>query len=278
MKTWKYYNNAMIPTTTPQEPADEEALNDSEFWKENKNAFFARWSSDFDCKKETNWWYVIKDTPFDIAALKSNRRYKINKGIKYFDVKLINPCDYREDLYRVQTAAFSAYPKKYRPTVDKEAFLSGIDGWKDYTVFGAFYRETGELVGYALLTTWRENFLDLSVLKSNPEYEKLQINAALVAKIMAHFALFLTNGGIICDGARSISHETNFQDYLEYYFGFRKAYCRLHIRYNPKIKWLIGFLYPVRGLLKKLDGIGIVHKVNAVLKMEEICRCGEQDQ
>ena len=50
----------------------------------------ARWTSDWDCGYETEWWYCIKDTPFDISTLKSKRRYEINKGNKNFEVREIN--------------------------------------------------------------------------------------------------------------------------------------------------------------------------------------------
>lgn len=232
----------------------------------------ARWTTDWDCGYETNWWYVIKDRPFDIGLLKSNYRYKINKGCKYFDVRVINPCEYKNALYKVQVAAFSAYPAKYRPAVDKKKFLQGIDSWDRYEVFGAFYRDSNELVGYVLITKNTPNFYDLSVQKTNPQYEKLQLNAALVKGLMDHYKEFLSSGGIICDGSRSINHETHFQDYLEKYFGFRKAYCHLRIEYNPKIEWIIKLLYLFRRPLLKFDGIGLVHLANAVLKMEAIGR------
>lgn len=45
--------------------------------------YLARWTSSFDCGHETNWWYVIKDTPFDINELKKKRRYEIRKGNNY---------------------------------------------------------------------------------------------------------------------------------------------------------------------------------------------------
>ena len=79
-------------------------------------------------------------------------------------------------------------------------------------------------------------------------------------------------GKYICDGARSISHETNFQDYLEKYFGFRKAYCKLHIAYNPRVKWIVKMLFPFRKMLHRFDQIGFVHQINSVLYMEELCR------
>ncbi len=232
----------------------------------------ARWTTDWDCGYETNWWYVIKDEPFDINSLKSKNRYYVNKGCKYFDVKLIDPRDYKEQLYNVQVAAFSAYPKKYRPTVDRDAFLSSIDEWEKCDVFGAFYKETAELEGYVLMTKNYSQYYGFAVQKTNPQYEKLQINAALVKGVMDYYEDFLSSGGIICDGERSISHETHFQDYLEKYFGFRKAYCHLHVAYNPKIKWAVKLLYPFRKLLHVFDMLGFVHMINGVLKMEDIIR------
>lgn len=185
---------------------------------------------------------------------------------------VIDPREYKEELYNIQVAAFSAYPQKYRPSVDKEVFLSDIDDRSRYTVFGAFFKETGELKGYALLTIKDEAHMDFVVLKTVPEYEKYAINAALVNEMFLHYSDFLKVGGIICDGARSISHETNFQNFLEKYFEFRKAYCVLHVAYNPKIAPIVKLLFPFRGILRKFGQVGVIHKINGVLKMEEICR------
>lgn len=214
----------------------------------------------------------MKDETFDVSMLKSNYRYKINKGIKHFDVHMIDPMDYKEDLYRVQVAAFSAYPKKYRPAVDKKNFVEGIKNWRSSVIFGAFYREQNKLVGYSLLQRHGDTWIELAVQKTVPEYEKYQLNAALVEGVLSYYADFLHNGGIICDGARSINHETAFQDFLEKYFGFRKAYCNLHITYNPKIEFVVKLLFPMRRILYKLDGIGAIHQINGVLKMEGIYR------
>ena len=279
MIKWKYYNHAAVPTTAPHEETDLEQVKNGEIWKlDGHTPLLARWTSDWDCGYETNWWYVIKDEPFDIESLKSNYRYKINKGCKYFDVRVIEPRDYKEEIYAVQVAAFSAYPAKYRPRVDRKSFMNSIDTWDGYEVFGAFHRENEELVGYVLMRKNTRYFYDLSVQKTKPQYEKFQLNAALVKGVMDQYKGILSNGGIICDGARSINHETNFQDYLEKYFGFRKAYCHLHVQYNPKIKWLIKLMFPVRKTLNSFDGIGIIHSINSVLKMEEICRSEVSDK
>lgn len=272
--SWRYYNHAAIPLIPPNEEPDTSSVENGKIWKicEGGTPLLARWTTEFDSRKETNWWYVIKDEPFDMMSLKSKRRYEINKGIKNFDVRLINPNEFKEELYSIQVAAFSAYPEKYRPKVDKNTFINSIQNWEKYIVFGAFYRDTNELAGYAFLLQESDNFISFLVLKTKPEYEKYAINAALVYTILSHFHVFLEHGGMICDGSRSINHETNFQDYLEKYFSFRKAYCKLHVVYNPRIKWMIKLLYPLRRILQKFDGIGMIHQVNSVLRMEELVR------
>lgn len=234
-------------------------------------SLLARWTTDFDCGKETNWWYVIADKPFNLQSLKAKRRYEINKGLNNFEVHKINPIDYAEDIYEVQIAAFAAYPEKYRPTVDHDSFIENVLHWQEENVYGAFHKESGKLCGYSYITI-KPSFINFDVLKTIPYYEKFGLNAALVYRLVDDYNELLSNGGFICDGERSINHETAFQDYLEKYFNFRKAYCTLNIAYNPKIKWLVKTLYLFRKVLLKLDNINIIHLVNALLKMEDIVR------
>ena len=273
MPDWKYYNHAAVPITPPHQTPDLTPLENGELWRlGGHRPLLARWTTEFDCGHDTNWWYVIKDTPFDIAELKAKRRYEINKGIKNFDVRVIDPSLYKQELYDVQVAALSAYPPKYRPTVDRQAFFSSIDGWTQYVILGGFSRDSDQLCGYALLAQESEAYVDFKVLKTHPAQERNGINAALVYGVLLHFRSMLLDGGYICDGARSINHETEFQNYLEKYFGFRKAYCKLHISYNPALKWAIPLLFRCRKVWLKLDGVGVVHQLNAVLTMEEIAR------
>ena len=126
-KGWHYYNHALLPDCAPHEKVDTEVLQTKTFWKKcAPNIILARWTDEFDCDGETSWWYVIKDTPFDINVIKSKRRYEIRKGLKFFEVSIINPSMFSEELYRVQVDAYDAYPKKYRPSVDKTDFQSNV--------------------------------------------------------------------------------------------------------------------------------------------------------
>lgn len=275
IKGWRYYNHAAIPSTPPHEEPDLSPVKNNSIWKmRGRTPLLARWTSDFDCGYETNWWYVIKDTPFDIHALKAKRRYEINKANRNFIIKEINPIEWSENIYRIAVAAYETYPNSYRPDIKHDSFISEITKWNFYKIYGAFSLEDESLCGYACLSKKDlfGNYIDFTMMKAIPEKEKLGINAAMVNKILLDHQDFLGSGGYICDGARSVRHETAFQDYLEKYFAFRKAYCKLHIVYKPAVRILINIVFPFRRLLNGLNYINVVSKVNALIKMEEINR------
>lgn len=271
IKGWKYYNHAAIPATAPHIEIDTSPIDDNSIFNTVEKPLLARWTSDWDCDYETNWWYVIKDSPFDISALKRKRRYEINKGNRNFAVKEIKPADWCEDIYKVTVAAYETYPESYRPQISYDQFIAEVKNWDFYKTYGAFSLDNNTLCGYACLIK-DGIYIDFCMMKAIPEKEKFGLNAAMVNMILVDHEGFLANGGYICDGARSIQHETAFQDYLEKYFEFRKAYCKLHIVYSPRYKKLINLAYRFRNLIKVFDKIPMVRKINALMKMEEIYR------
>lgn len=275
-KDWYYYNHAILPMCAPDKEPDLEPINDGTIWNTSENKpLLARWTTDFDCGYETAWWYVIKDTSFDLSRIKAKRRYEINKGIKNFDAREINPVDHISDICEIQKAAFAAYPKKYRDIVDYTKLKNEIPNWKYYKIYGVFYIETGKLCGYSILNLIG-CCISFDIQKTIPEYEPLAINAALVYKIVIDNNDLLNNGYYICDGSRNINHETKFQEYLIKYFEFRYAYCVLHVKYRPIVKFAVRILYPFRKLLKRLDNLTVVHNINGVLNMESIVRSGSK--
>lgn len=188
---------------------------------------FARWTTNYDCVKPTEWWYCIKDTPFDILKISSNVRYKINKGTKNFEVREIEAKAYAEELYHVQEEAFNVYSKYYRPTLDENQIIASIKNneWNtSCRVFAAFHRETGQMAGYTVVNE-HENSVELSAQKTIPDMQKLQVNAALVYAVVMYYNDRLSSAFYIVDGERNIKHETHFFEYLIRYFEFRLAYC-----------------------------------------------------
>lgn len=252
----------------------------------------ARWTADWDCGYETGWYYVIKDNVFDIDALKAKRRYEIRKGCKNFTVRKIHPEDYKTELLQVQLKAFRAYPESYRPrNLTAENMNNAVnDGFEVELMFLAHSeamrawrrtkrinlkqiekKMTDSLVGYSVLRK-KNGVIYFDVEKTDPDSEKDGVNAATVYGILNYYKDELKNGCYICDGEKPINHQTHFQDYLEKYFGFRKAYCKLNVKYKKGVGAVVKILYPFRKVLIKFDENSMVHKINGVLKMEEIIR------
>jgi len=270
---WYLYQHAALPSTPPHEKVNILPIENGSIWKcfGWREPLLVRWTSDWDSKIETNWWYVIKDTPFELSLLKSKRRYEIKKGIKNFIVKQIDPQMHSEDIFRIAKKAFETYPISYRPEIEHDKFINSISKWKYDKVYGAFSVDDSLMYGYACLT-YRGRCCDFQVLKTDPQKEKFGLNASLVYSLLTDHEQFIKNGGYICDGARNIVHETSFQDYLEKYFLFRKAYCKLNILYRTHIRFAIAFLYPFRTFISNFSSVTLMKKISAVLLMEEIRR------
>ena len=151
----------------------------------------------------------------------------------------------------------------------KEEFEKNALSWQDSTVFAAFSKEDGLLYGFAVVKEY-ENYARGSHMRTDPGKEKEGINAAVLYGILDEMIDRLGKGYYFSNGERSVRHETAFQDYMEKYFGFRTAYCKLNVRYRPGVGFAVKVLYPFRKLFKCRTGLG--SQVAAVLRMEEIRR------
>lgn len=267
MFEWKKYNGALVSAAPPHvEPTAEDVAQA----KKLGGYRFITYVTDFDCQEETPWWYVIKDTPLIIEEMPSaKKRYRINKGLKHVTVSKIDCKKYGKELYNCFLKAQERYTA-HENTVTEEAFLRGIQSDKaDY--YGVFFKETGELVAYGKNDLYQD-CVGMSVMKFHPDYMKYEISAALTYQII-HDYLNEGRCKYIMDGQRSIRHKTNIQDYLEHNFGFRKAYCRLHMVYSTKMGLVVKLLYPFRKIVEKIAGENVLlNNVASVLKMEEISR------
>ena len=273
---WEYYNHALVPTLPPHIDPDISWMKDSDRWKEyagGKMPLFARWVSDFDCSGETEWWCIIKDTPFDIMSLKSNRRSLITRGLKRVDVRVIIPADYAEQMSNILVKEWKYYDDSYEEGNDRQKLT---DDFKKLTMenlgnaeyLGAFLKDTDTMIGYAIYNLF-DDWIEYSVVKTDPEYLNTQVNAAL-----AYFGVerYMRPGiKYIHGGWRTMIHESNYQEYLMKNFGFRKAYCKLHIEYRPLMQIAVNVLYPLRGMIKKVKNKWI-YTVWCALQQEEIRR------
>ena len=271
---WEYYNHALVPTLPPHIDPDTSWMKDSTKWKEyacGKTPLFARWVSDFDCSEETEWWCIIKDTPFDIMSLKSNRRSLITRGLKRVDVKVIVPADYAEQMANILIKEWKYYDDSYEEGNDRQEQTEEFKkltrenlGNSEY--LGAFLKDTDTMIGYAIYNLF-DDWIEYSVVKTDPEYLNTQVNAAL-----AYFGYMRPGIKYIHGGWRTMIHKSNYQEYLMKNFGFRKAYCKLHIKYRPLMKLAVNMLYPFREIIKKFSKNKLIYQVWCTMRQEEIHR------
>lgn len=267
---WKYYNHAMIPTTAPHEEVDLRPIEEGNIWKNGDGyPILARWTSDFDCDRETNWWYTIQDKPFDIMSLRSSSRRRISVGLKHFECRKIQPAMYASEMADITLRDWQTYPESYRPNTSREALIQEYSECKNL-VYGAFDKDDGALSAFQLIRDCG-SYYSLEQGKSNPEKQKKQVNAALIYTYITDIGEEYKTGKYLSNGQRNMVHQTNFNNDLCQYYGFRKAYCKLNIKYRFPINVAIFLLYPFRKILARFDG-KLVHNINAILAMEYIKR------
>ena len=271
IKGWKYYNNAAIPTTAPHELVNLHPIKDKTIWKMDGKPFFARWTDNFDCGYETEWWYCIKDEPFDFEQIKSKRRTEIRKGLKLNEVKVVKALDYVDQIYILQSKCFDEYPEQNKTNISYDKTKESCKNWdKKHFVYMAFSKETNQALGYAIVNPF-DSYVNLESLKVPNEYQNSQVVPALIYNILIEI-LNKKKYKYICDGERNLVHQTNFMDYLVKQFAFRFAYCNLNIEYKPIIKPLIKVLFTFKKHLEIFSKNRLIYKIIAVLKMEEISR------
>lgn len=264
---WKYYNHALIPTTAPHEEIIKPKKG---FWKGwSGTPLFARYTTDFDCGYETNWWYIIQDQPFDIMSIKAKHRWAIKKGLENFECKRIFPQEYSQEMAVVTLKDWATYPESYRPNKTKEELIKEYNNWQSI-VYAAFDREDGVLSAFMGISDEGDYYF-MSMGKSIPQKQKKQVNEALTYTYIMDISNEYANGKYLCNGERNLVHQTNFDDNLCRRYGFRKAYCKLNIKYRFPMNFFVKCLYPFRTVFGKFDN-KIFHNVNSVLKMEEIRR------
>ncbi|UFS62402.1 GNAT family N-acetyltransferase [Sulfurimonas sp. HSL-3221] len=270
---WVDYQGTLIPDTAPHTRVE---LSDTEARDllRRTGAYFIRWVSDFDCAHETAFWHVIKDGESRLEALSGNTRHNVRRGLKRCTIR-------QTDAETVASQGYAAYSKafaKYETFIEPQSevlFAQSILGLKvdPQWEFWGVWNDEGRMIAYSM-NKIQEGACLYKTTKFDPEYLRLYPSDALFFTMNSHY---LNERGLryIDDGARSISHETNIQEYFIQKFHFRRAYCRLNIIYSPKVHLAVTLLYPFRKLFAGLKH-PLAGKIGVLLKHEEIRRSFER--
>ena len=161
---WRYYNHAIIPTTLPHEEVDTTLIKNGTVWKEHPKAILARWTTEFDCQKETDWWYIIKDGVYSVDDFSQHHKKHIRQAMKKCYVKKINAPEMIDDVLRVHLEAIARY-KNYNKDIDKKAFIASIkEAEENVEWWGVFLVDTDLLVGYMKIRV-KVDIADIAVSK-----------------------------------------------------------------------------------------------------------------
>jgi len=267
MKKWRKYNGALVPLTPPHVDVDITDINKK---IKETSSYFARWTSNFDSKKESEFWYVIQDVPMEIEDYSKNTRSKIRRGLKKCSVELINSTRILEEGFECYNAAFLNY-NTHLKSKTREEFVIEISALEEEWEFWAIFHEN-EIIGYSQ-NKIIDCYCDYSTIKFHPDYLKLYPSYALFYTMNKYY-LNEKKFKYVNDGAKSISHDTNIQEFLIQKFHFRKAYCQLHVHYSSKIKFILNIIYPFRFLISVIK-LNIFKKINVLLIQEKIRRSYE---
>ncbi len=273
---WEYYNHAAIPLTPPHVAPDLRPLEDGRIWRmDGKRPLLAKYETDWDCTADTGWWHLIREAPFSLETLKRSPRQNIRRALKLVEVVRIDAATHVNELWQCRHAAFSGYKLASNEGTREQFELecrcareSGMEYW------GGRERTSGKLIGFISVSP-RSGWAKICAAKFDPRYLRLRASDALYASVLGHY-LNERGCSFISSGSRSINHVTNTQAYKEEHFGYRKAYCRLHIVYAPRIRWLMRLIYPFRRLVWRVgEHNKKIHLIGALLKMDEIARGDE---
>ena len=276
MVQWKNYNGALLlQGRPPHAKNDDVTVAEAKQALANWGGHFCRWTTDFDCGTETGWWYCIKDEAVEIDSLTAKQRYRIKKGLGFWETRRITAesiGDYIDAMYDVANECFSEYPEKYRPSLNYESFYKEhTAGVQSMHYWGLFDKERNVLQGWAICMC-NDGAVSLVVVKIRPSVFKKEPNAALAYEVCRYY---INECGYkyVCDGERNIRHETNYQEFLCRVLGFRLAYCKLNIVYNNKIELLMKLIRPFYGFINIMGKKSkLAYNVASLIKLDKISR------
>lgn len=230
-----------------------------------------RWATDWDCKEETSFWYIIKDSYQGMEELKSKTRQQIRKGLKKTSVEKVDIEYLAVHGHECYYEALKHYGEDTKG-ITKEAYYDHIISQKDdadWDVWVIKNNDDGKVIAYSLNAIYGQE-CRLVAGKFHPDHFK-QYPSEVLFHSMHDYYFGQRAIAYMNDGARSMAHNTKIQDYLEYKFNYRKAYCRLNVEYAPLLRMLVSALYPFRGLIYIIKNQSF-SKLSIILKHEEIVR------
>ncbi|NOZ78908.1 MAG: GNAT family N-acetyltransferase [Acidobacteria bacterium] len=223
---WRVHRRILTPIAPPHlvGPVDLAAIRKV---MRADGTLLARWTDAWDTA-ECQWWHICCDDPqYDLDRIpKSRRRNSVRKALRLCEVRLLSPDEFMAKGYDVYRAAVAHYTGP-APVATRQQFEQGIaaaaryDAWQTW---GAFV--DGKLAAYVVCLVIGDAVLRSSS-KSDPAMHRSRPNEATSFVLTRHY-LRDEKVSYVSAGCRSISHDTNVQDFL-LSMGYRRIYSPLRV-------------------------------------------------
>jgi len=261
---WMKYHGALISAAAMPVYIDLTYDEGNQLLKKS-GALFLRYESG-PVKTPTNWWTIVC-RHYDFNQVSSNTRSKIRRGTRRLEIKQLSPEWLSEKGYECHVKCYQRY--KHAMPKSRKAYISFINSLRGQSVFDIWgCLKNGELQGYIICLVESDGVF-MHTIDITPAALHEYATYAMIHRILEYYVN--EKGLAVSNGTRSISHETNMQDFL-CKLGFEREYAELHVVYRNDIKLVVGLLYPFRNILKLISMIPIIHKVSSVLFQEQIFR------
>lgn len=264
----------MIIPTGPANRSFNKNLDFNYLFNQFSDGLLIRVTTGFQDKvKESEWYSVICDDFKSIDEVNPKLRYQIKKGLKNCIVKPISTKFLAENGYDVYINAFKSYRNSKMPNISKKKFyenlMLGIEFEDILEYWGVFINE--KLVAYSMNKIYDNEEVEYSVIKIDPAYLNRYPSDALIYT-MNEYYLKKKSFKYVNDGFRSISHDTNIQDFLITKFNFKKQEVGLVIKYKWYLAVVIKITFIFRNIFRKIDT-----RIGAIYKLDEIRRIKEKE-
>lgn len=267
--SWRLYQGALLPDAASHIDVSISKEQAREAMR-TSGAYFIRYTDRWD-SSPGEFWYVIKDHYGDIEELSSKTRNQVRKALKNCRIEKIDATELLNHGFELYQNAFSRYSGPL-DTVDRSTFEREV-GEGNRREYFAVYTAENKMIAYGVNKIY-DDVCYYDAIRLHPDHLGLYPGYALIYT-MNRYYLHEKKFKYVNDGARSISHETNVQDFLISKFKFRRAYCRLNIVYRWDVAIIVRCLYPFRKWVQYCS-LALCKKLFALLTQEEIRRSFER--
>jgi len=262
--SWMKYHGALISAAAMPVYTDFTYDEATQLLKKT-GALFVRYETEA-VNSPTDWWAIVC-RHYDFKHVSANTRSKIRRGTQRLEIKQVSPEWLSQQGYECHVRCYQRY--KHAKPKSRQAFNAFIKSLRGQSIFDIWAcTKNEELLGYIICLV-EGNGVFMHTIDITPAALREYASYAMIHRILECYVN--ENGLAVSNGSRSISHETNMQDFL-CKLGFKREYAELHVVYRPHIKLLVNLLYPFRRFLEIFNTIPVFHKVSSVLFQEQIVR------